>query len=134
MSDTITYTGSLSVMTCWCGIHHAVPRSLRDFQMRQFNDGGHVTTIYCPLGHQHVPIGETEVDRLRKTAERAKAREARAISRADQAEASLRTTKGVVTKMKKRAAHGVCPCCKRTFANVARHVKGQHPEFVAEQG
>jgi hypothetical protein len=29
--------------------------------------------------------------------------------------------------------HGVCPCCKRTFENLARHMKGQHPTFAGAE-
>jgi len=32
-------------------------------------------------------------------------------------------------RLKKRIACGVCPCCKRTFTNLARHISGQHPEY-----
>lgn len=28
-----------------------------------------------------------------------------------------------------RANHGVCPCCKRTFSQLARHMKTKHPDF-----
>jgi hypothetical protein len=37
--------------------------------------------------------------------------------------------KAQVTKLKKRASAGVCPCCNRTFSNMARHMAHQHPEF-----
>jgi hypothetical protein len=39
-----------------------------------------------------------------------------------------------VTKLKKRTSAGTCPCCTRTFANMAEHMKKQHPDFVAEGG
>lgn len=44
-----------------------------------------------------------------------------------------RAFKGVVTKLKKRAANGVCPCCNRTFVDLARHMAGKHPTFLAEE-
>lgn len=49
-----------------------------------------------------------------------------------QTEASLIATKGVVTKMRKRISAGVCPCCNRTFKQLAAHMKTQHPEFIQE--
>lgn len=48
-----------------------------------------------------------------------------------QTERRLAASKGQQTKLKKRIAHGVCPCCNRTFAELERHMKRQHPEFVA---
>lgn len=38
-------------------------------------------------------------------------------------------TKGQLTKTKKRIANGVCPCCNRSFANLERHMAGQHPDY-----
>ncbi len=35
-----------------------------------------------------------------------------------------------MTKVKKRAANGVCPCCNRTFSDLARHMKAKHPDFA----
>lgn len=29
---------------------------------------------------------------------------------------------------------GVCPCCNRTFKNLARHMAGQHPGFTEGDG
>lgn len=37
--------------------------------------------------------------------------------------------KGVATRLKNRAAHGVCPCCNRTFQQLARHMSAKHPDF-----
>jgi hypothetical protein len=30
-----------------------------------------------------------------------------------------------------RVSAGVCPCCNRTFQNVARHMKTKHPDIAA---
>lgn len=75
MPETITYTGTLVVEECWCGIQHAVPQSLVDEQRRQFNRGQQQTPIYCPLGHPWIRSGESETERERKRRERAEARE-----------------------------------------------------------
>jgi len=57
MFDLKEEQGQLTVVRCWCGIQHAVPASLRDEQLRKFNDGGQPQTIYCPLGHRYKPAG-----------------------------------------------------------------------------
>jgi hypothetical protein len=43
------------------------------------------------------------------------------------------STKGQLTKVRKRADHAMCPVdgCRRSFANVARHIERQHPGYVA---
>jgi len=38
--------------------------------------------------------------------------------------------KGVITKIKKRVKHGICPCCNRTFKQLAAHMKNKHPEYM----
>ena len=129
----------LVVVTCWCGMPHAVPRSLRDKQQRDHRDGRQQTSVYCPLGHSYVIAGEGEAARLKLQLESEKKRVVAARATNDQLRAELKTTeakrraaKGVATKLKKRAANGVCPCCGRTFQQLARHMKTKHPEYVAE--
>lgn len=41
----------------------------------------------------------------------------------------LSAQKGVTTRIKNRIGNGVCPCCNRTFKNLARHMSGQHPDY-----
>lgn len=45
------------------------------------------------------------------------------------AERRASALKGVATRMRNRAAAGVCPCCNRTFSQLATHMKKQHPDF-----
>lgn len=67
MSDlTIEFTDRLVVVTCWCGINHAIPQDLKNFQRRQHDEGREVTGIYCPLGHSHVPSGEGKAAKLER--------------------------------------------------------------------
>ena len=90
-------------------------------------------TFYCPLGHpNHYPAGKTESERLRDqlNAEIAYSkRKSEALEREKRLHAA---TKGELTKTKNRIANGVCPCCNRSFAQLTRHMKSQHPEYVGE--
>ena len=45
-------------------------------------------------------------------------------------ERSHSATRGHVTRQKKRAAAGVCPCCNRTFKQLARHMERKHPNYT----
>ena len=140
MSGTVLeYQGVLVVVRCWCGLQHTVPESLRDLQKRQFDDGKDPQCIYCPLGHQHVPAGKTEVDRLRSQLAMKDNTIAFVRSQHDQTKAELRETesrrraeKAAKTKLKKRIANGVCPCCSRHFTNLERHIAHMHPDFALE--
>lgn len=135
MSETMTFTGELTIVSCWCGMKHAVPSSLNRHQHYE-RDHGRDFVIYCPLGHQYVAAGESEVARLKRELEQAKNRTLAEQQRHDQTRAELRETerrrqaqKGVTTRIKNRVQKGVCPCCNRTFTNLARHMAGQHPDF-----
>lgn len=128
----VVYEGTLTILICWCGMRHAVPKELRRFQLRQHRNGETVIDIYCPLGHPHVPTGKSEVEKVREQLDAERRRVASLTSRFDQEQASHRATKSQLTKAKNRAKAGVCPCCKRTFQQLARHMTTQHPEFNPE--
>lgn len=73
--------------------------------------------------------GRGEAVRLRERLRAERDRAARLAAERDQAEASARAYKGAATKARKRAKAGTCPCCKRTFQQLARHMASQHPDF-----
>jgi hypothetical protein len=126
--DTLSYTGKLTIVTCWCGTVHAVPEELRDYQLRQHRDG-HRFSVYCPLGHTYSVAGEGEADKERKLRERAEARLTAARDQLQAEKKSHTATKGQLTKTRKRIGKGVCPCCHRSFTNLGRHMETQHPSF-----
>lgn len=131
MPATLTYSTTLDVISCGsCAIPFAIPTSLHKHVL----DSG--DSFWCPNGHK-VSYHTTEADRLRRKLAREESwrRSAQASAQAarDQAEAAERSRaayKGQLTKVKKRVGNGVCPCCQRTFANLGRHMAGQHPEFA----
>jgi hypothetical protein len=124
--NTLSYTGTLVVEECHCGIKHAIPSQLQ----QQARDTG--KTVYCPLGHSwiYTETMQQKLDRERAERQKAELREraTRDLLRAE--ERSHRTTRGHVTRQKRRAAAGVCACCHRTFKDVERHMRSQHPDYV----
>lgn len=48
----------------------------------------------------------------------------------NRAENQRRAEKAAKTRIKNRISKGVCPCCNRTFANLAQHMANQHPGFI----
>lgn len=135
MTTTMTYTGTLVITSCHCGIRLAIPDTL--YIKAQADASVH---IYCPIGHTFV-YRKNEAERQRERAEAAEQRSGRILAELDQERArtqaarnQTRAYKGALTKTKKRAVAGVCPApgCKRSFQNVARHVKSQHPELCHE--
>lgn len=124
MNPTLTHKTELTVTSCWCGIALAIPQILYAEAKRD-----HKHAVYCPLGHEFVFGGKTEAQKLQERLNEERDRSARLASQRDQAEASLRATKGVVTKLKKRGKAGVCPAdgCHRHFEDLERHVASKHP-------
>ena len=119
---TIVYAGELVVTSCWCGIFLAIPRDLYQAARRD-----HAKNVYCPLGHSFVYTGKTEADQLRASLRWEQDRAAALLAERDGARASLRATRGVVTKLRKRATAGACPFgCRRHFADLERHVAIKH--------
>jgi uncharacterized Zn finger protein (UPF0148 family) len=130
VANTLTYTAILNTLACAdCGMPFAVPA---DFERRRREDG---KTFYCPQGCKNV-YTKSEVDRLREQlrwAERqrdwAQTAKRAADDQARTSEYRRRAAVGQLTKMRKRVANGVCPCCQRTFANLAAHIAEKHPYF-----
>jgi len=128
---TISYTEELVVVTCWCGMSHAVPEALRATQLRKHDDGIKFD-IYCPLGHTYIVAGKPAVEKEREARRRA---EAALVQEQDQHKAERKAhavTKANLTKARKRADRGVCQHCQRSFVDVARHVRTKHPEAVGD--
>jgi hypothetical protein len=133
MIDTFAYSMTLAVEECCsCGIRFAMPQDF--MRQRRVDKAG----FYCPNGHsQRYTVGEVERLRDELTREKQRTEQAQAEARhqrerIEQRDRRISAMKGVATKMRKRIAGGVCPCCNRTFQNLGRHMKGQHPTFSQE--
>ena len=120
---------------CTCKTDFWLPRELYDAARRSNN-----ITFYCPYGHPQVfRQGDSEADILRRERDRALQKIAErddALRQKDQelATANQRADEffGKAKKLRNRAKAGLCPCCHRTFRQMALHMKSQHPEFKAE--
>lgn len=138
MSETITIRGQVhSVWTCrTCGCTSTVPVEMEnELRLR----GGY---RHCPSGHAWGWSKETsEVEQIRRERDRLKQESARLEQEKRDAWASANAqldramkAEAANKRLKKRASAGTCPCCSRSFANMAEHMKKQHPTFVAEGG
>lgn len=131
MIADITVTERLVATQCWnCGVHYAMPSYLRE---KRREDGDR---FWCPNGHIAV-FTETAVAKLQRKLD--KEREALERSREnadfwrdqhDGSERRLSATRGVVTRIKNRISKGICPCCKRSFANLRKHMCTKHPNYA----
>jgi hypothetical protein len=137
MSATTVFTTLTHVECASCGVVFGMTA---DFTQRRRDDH---KTFHCPNGHHQYFYGETEAERLKRELQVERDRVAREKHGREQAEARvrdarletehierrLRGTKSVVTRMKRRAAAGRCPCCSHQFKDLERHMKHQHPKW-----
>lgn len=118
-------TRFLTEECCNCGVLFAVSEDLIA-QWRKTK-----RSFYCPNGHSQ-SYTESEADRLKRELERVKRDADWQKQRAESIEKRLIAQKGQLTKLKKRVGNGVCPCCKRTFKQLAQHMAHKHPEYAVE--
>lgn len=118
---------NLVVVSCYsCHMRYAIPESLHNAARAWPGDRERGWKLCCPLGHEWWYTGRNLVE----LAEEARNDAARARAARDQARASAAAYKGVATRVKRRVANGVCPCCGRTFQQLARHMSAKHLDFV----
>lgn len=126
----VRYSTTLRAITCGeCHIPFGVPVNLDDAARA---DG---RRFWCPNGHR-IGYSETENKRLQRERDRLVDAKERLVRQRDEALAEAEHnrrvaigTKGALVATQRRIAKGVCPCCKRSFVNVERHMSNQHPDF-----
>jgi hypothetical protein len=114
-----------------CGIVYAVPQDWYASLNRQHDRGDHDVKWYCPNGHVTVFSREAKYVAIERERDRLKQDNARLDEARIKAERRLLVVQKEVKSRAKRAAAGVCPCCNRTFIQLARHMKTKHPDEVA---
>jgi len=130
MGQVYAFEQELESFTCWaregCGVHFAMPKKFVQVCREQG------TTFYCPKGHA-LRIGESEVEELKKSLQNVQKRlewaeqsATKAREREDAANRSRDAYKGQLTRVK----NGVCPCCRRSFQNIKKHMATKHPGYM----
>lgn len=115
-----------------CGVEHAIPKVMYDACREE---GGF---WHCPNGHSRgwkvgLQTAQKEQDAIRLERDRLKQQLAQRDDAIAAAEKLASVRKGQVTKLRKRAAGGVCACCNRTVSQMAKHMASKHPTFRAEE-
>lgn len=87
--------------------------------------------FYCPNGHpQNWPQDTPEqlqIKKLREQLDAAAQLERRLVDRQSRLENDLMDAAKETKRVRRRHHAGTCPHCKRTFADMARHIAKQHP-------
>jgi hypothetical protein len=142
MGSTITNVAGMPALwvmeCCRCGIIFAVPN---DFDNQRRKDH---QPFYCPSGHSQGYFDKTKEEKRIAELEQQLARERQAVeserssrqwaeSRAKGAAIQAGKAKAAKQRLEQRIAHGVCPCCHRSFKQLAAHMKDKHPEYAQNQ-
>jgi hypothetical protein len=131
MSAVLNFQTQLESLHCPdCAIQFACPPLF----IRERREDG--KGFYCPSGHT-MSFRETESDRLRrqlKNAEQSvdwwKNSAAAKDRQLKGANSQLGKARAKLKRTETRIANGVCPCCKRSFANLHRHMTTKHPDYT----
>lgn len=90
--------------------------------------------FYCSTcGYTNHYPGESDVERERRLRAAAEDQRNTLRDRCERAQRRLTAQRGVTTRIKNRIGKGICPCCNRTFKNLQRHMRNQHPHFVEDE-
>ena len=138
MSDKFIHNGQWHVMeSCYtCKVKHSFPLHIYEAAIQRRGS----MSIYCPNGHAWVYSTEQQISENEKVRqERDRLRQQLAQKNDEiQLQRDLKehernrviAFKGVITKTKKRISGGACPCCNRTFQNLARHMATKHKDYA----
>lgn len=107
-----------------CGGTYAINERYRE---QQYQKGGSWTCPYCKVGWGYG--GNSENEKLRRELAAERQRMAAALAR----ENEQRMERERLERKLKRVNNGVCPCCTRSFQNLAAHMKNKHPELLKPQ-
>lgn len=109
---------------CVCGVLIMMPQN----RYRVCMENGSSEHFYCCNGHrQHFTT--SEVSRLKEKVNDLDNQITWKNRKLEQEQRRSSAYKGHVTRIKNRIAKGICPCCKRQFQNLARHMAHKHPDY-----
>jgi hypothetical protein len=108
-------------VTCEC-YQCGVLFAMTEEHQRYFLDQRAKANFYCPNGHSQCYTGLSDKEKL----DQEKARHQETLARLNVAEAERE-------RLKQRIKRGVCPCCKRSFKALARHIETKHPDYAGKK-
>jgi hypothetical protein len=120
---------SMKVTECYkCGVTFGMPD---EYYQNRRNDHA---IFYCPNGHSQYFSNESEAEKYKRLYDQAAANSLGTREKLATLEREKQRLEAKFNQHKKRAAAGVCPCCNRTVAQLAKHMQSKHKGFVALQG
>lgn len=130
-----TFIGILKIINCAnCGMVFGITQEFQD-RRRKDHEG-----FSCPSGHSNVYNGENDEEKLRRENQRLVQNRAFLEDQIRERDVKIKherkraiAFRGHAKRIKNRVAAGVCPCCNRTFSNVAKHMATKHKDYRKEK-
>lgn len=111
------------IICCTCSVRFYTPVELYERRKETGN------TFWCPNGHeQHF------TETTKKKLERAELELSQVKASRDRERDQRLAAEAATLRLKRRVSKGVCPCCKRTVSQLAKHMETKHPEFPDRPG
>lgn len=113
---------------CVCGIVFAVQGRFLDERRSDKQ------AFYCPNGHSMTftkstaQILQQQIDKLKGEKDESERARYALHDQLQQKQQEVRKLQTNIAKRNKRIAAGVCPCCNKSFKQLAAHMKTKHPE------
>lgn len=124
MGQPLAVTVQLTEISCGeCGGTYAINERYRE---QKHTAGGFWTCPYCKCGWGY---GTSQIDKVKKQLQEEQERHQRTLTRLNATERAEHKVKRELKRVNTRVSAGVCPCCNRTFQQLARHMKCKHPDY-----
>jgi len=129
-------TVELSEINCGeCGGIYAINERYRK---QMYAKGGSWNCPYCKVDWGYSDNNENsklkkELESIKRGKELAERQAQRERENAAYQKRCASAQKAAKTRMKNRIKNGVCPCCNRTFKQLAEHMKNKHPNYVIKK-
>lgn len=109
---------------CDCGIPFLMPNYFKKEKLSSLKN------FYCLNGHSQHYVGKTEAQKLQEQLDDLQKQKDKENQLWEDRLLDSIAEKQKIEKQLKRLHKGTCSCCKRTFTNLARHMKAKHPELL----
>lgn len=126
MSVQLSIDVTLTEVNCGCcGGTYAINEKYRAYRAEK---GGFWNCPYCQVSWGYSKEG-TEAEKLRKELEAERKRKLEALARGNEERIRADKAEKKLKQHTRRVSNGVCPCCSRTFKQLARHMASKHPGY-----
>lgn len=123
MTSTFVSVELVHVTTSCCHITIGLPKRLYDDCRNK------KACFHCPKCGGKQVFKTSELDQLKQDVQRLTIKLDEAKILQNQAERQRDASKKSHRKIRDRVKNGVCPCCNRSFQNLLRHMRTEHPDF-----